>query len=188
LKFRFVPALSQMNVSLVMMIRYVVLKMIVPIVHKLLFLILQFWQINALKLMMKIDSGSEVEVKMLQLKLLLLLMLLLKLMMLLILLLILLMKPKVTMLKKPKVTMMKKPKVTMMKKPKVMMKKKKKKKNFTDSSQKLKETGLTICLRMKNKMMDYSIVTLSLHSNMLIIWVHLVLMIKQRTVEMKLMT
>jgi hypothetical protein len=176
-----------MNVSLVMMIRYVVLKMIVPIVHKLLFLILQFWQINALKLMMKIDSGSEVEVKMLLLKLLLLLMLLLKLMMLLILLLILLMKPKVTMLKKPKVTMMKKPKVTMMKKPKVMMKKKKKK-NFTDSSQKLKETGLTICLRMKNKMMDYSIVTLSLHSNMLIIWVHLVLMIKQRTVEMKLMT
>jgi len=86
LKFRFVPALSQMIVSLVMMIRYVVLKMIVPIVHKLLFLILQFWQINALKLMMKIDSGSEVEVKMLQLKLLLLLMLLLKLMMLLILL------------------------------------------------------------------------------------------------------
>jgi len=179
LKFRFVPALSQMIVSLVMMIRYVVLKMIVPIVHKLLFLILQFWQINALKLMMKIDSGSEVEVKMLQLKLLLLLMLLLKLMMLLILLLILLMKPKVTMLKKPKVTMMKKPKVTMMKKPKVMMKKKKKK-NFTDSSQKLKETGLTICLKMRNKKMVYSIVTLSNHSNILIIWVKLVMMIKQK--------
>jgi len=41
---------------------------------------------------------------------------------------------------------------------------------FTDSSQKLKETGLTICLKMRNKKkMDYSIVTLSNHSNILII-------------------
>jgi len=55
-------------------------------------------------------------------------------------------------------------------------------KNFTDSSLKLKETGLTICLKMKNKMMDYSTNTLSNHSNILV-----ELMIKIKLV-MKIMT
>jgi len=85
----------------------------------------------------------------------------------------------------PLLVMMKKLLVTMKK---LLVTMKKKKKNFTDSSQKLKETGLTICPKLKNKMMDYSIVTLLLHSNILIIC-HLALMIPyHQKLMMKLMT
>merc|ERR1719183_2778445 len=69
--------------------------------------------------------------------------------------------------------------IKVVQKEEITLLKKNKMNNYTDSFQKLKETGLTICLKMKNKMMVYSIVTLSNHSNTV------VRLMKEPKLEMK---